>query len=251
MATGNEWERYFNAHAPRYMENVFTGNTAAEIDFLMSELALAPGATLLDVGCGTGRHSIPLATLGLRVTGVDISEGMLEQARAAAGEAGVDVKWVKSDVSKELPAGPFDAAVCLCEGAFGLLGEDDDPDEHDLAILRNVNGALADGGRFVLTVGNAMAMIRRYSDDDVKAGRFDSRTLVEQYEIDEGTPEGTSPARVRERGFVPPELELMLRIAGFDVEHVWGGTAGAWNRGAVSLDEMEIMAVARKGYSSA
>ncbi len=246
MTGGNDWERFFDGHAPVYMENLFTANTAAEIEFLMVELALAPGARVLDVGCGTGRHSVPLAALGMRVTGVDISAGMLERARAAAAEAGVDVEWVKSDVSKALPAGPFDAVICLCEGAFGLLGEADDPEDHDLAILRNIRGALAPGGRLVLTALNATRMIRQYDDDDVEAGRFDPRTLVEQSELDEHLPEGAAPVRVRERAFTPPELDLMLRVAGFDVEHIWGGTAGAWNRGDVKLDEMEIMAVARR-----
>jgi hypothetical protein len=45
---------------------------------------------------------------------------------------------------------------------------------------------------------------------------------------------------------VPTELVLMFRQAGFDVENVWGGTAGTWGRRTVDLDEMEIMIVAHK-----
>jgi len=56
---------------------------------------------------------------------------------------------------------------------------------------------------------------------------------------------------VRERGFVPSELILLLLAAGFPIEHIWGGTAGHWKRAAVDLDKMEIMAIARKPLDSA
>ena len=51
---------------------------------------------------------------------------------------------------------------------------------------------------------------------------------------------------VRERSYVPTELVMLFRQAGFEVEHVWGGTAGDWGRRKIHLDEMEIMVVARK-----
>lgn len=60
MSTRNEWERCFGAHAPCYMQSVFTRDTVAEADFLVGELGLVPGCAILDVGCGTGRHSIEL-----------------------------------------------------------------------------------------------------------------------------------------------------------------------------------------------
>ncbi len=82
-----DWEKFFDGHAPVYMDNCFTQNTINEVDFLVEELRLKPGATILDVGCGTGRHSVELARRGFAVTGVDLSDGMLAEARkhAAAG----------------------------------------------------------------------------------------------------------------------------------------------------------------------
>lgn len=78
---------FFDAHAPHYMNNAFTKNTIKEVDFVIEELKLPMGSTILDVGCGTGRHSIELAKRGYKVTGIDISAGMLAEARRAAKQA--------------------------------------------------------------------------------------------------------------------------------------------------------------------
>lgn len=77
------WEEFFDAHAPVYEDNIFTKNTLPEMDLLIEELSLPPGGSILDVGCGTGRHSIELARRGYSVTGLDLSPEML--ARPAAG----------------------------------------------------------------------------------------------------------------------------------------------------------------------
>jgi ubiquinone/menaquinone biosynthesis C-methylase UbiE len=139
MTKRNEWEEFFDEHAPQYMSNSFTQNTLAEADFIIGELNLPEGSRILDMGCGTGRHSVELAHRGYRMTGVDISSGMLSQAEKAAGEASVIVEWIKSDATKFKSDKLFDAAICLCEGAFGLLGKDGDAIEHNLSILRNIN----------------------------------------------------------------------------------------------------------------
>ena len=246
MSYRNEWEQFFDSHAPVYMDNVFTNNTVEEIDFLTKELDLLPGCSVLDVGCGTGRHAVELARRGFRVVGVDISGGMLTRARAAAGEAGVEVGFVRADVSESLPEGPFDAALCLCEGAFGLIGSADEPLEHDRAILGNIRSALRPGAPLLMTVLNGMRHIRLYSDADVRSGRFDPLALIETSEVECTGADGSTTVEVREKGYVPSELALILSTAGFEVEHLWGGTAGRWGARQVELDEMEIMAVARR-----
>ena len=108
---------FFDAHAPHYMKNGFTKNTIAEIDFIIDILNLSNGSTILDVGCGTGRHAIELAKRGYKVTGVDISSGMLAEAKKAAFNADVNVEWIQSDAVKFNSNKSFDAVICLCEGA--------------------------------------------------------------------------------------------------------------------------------------
>jgi SAM-dependent methyltransferase len=240
----NPWESFFDAHAPFYEDNLFTKNTVREVDFLLEELSLKTGASILDVGCGTGRHSIELAGRGFDVTGLDLSAEMLAQAARGAETAGVDVNWVHSDAARFAFPDRFDGAICLCEGAFGLLGPADDPVGQPLSILNNISRSLRPDARAMFTVLNAASMLRRYTNEDVAAGRFDPVTLVERSSL--APREGLPPVPVRERGFVPTELTLLLRLAGMSVLDIWGGTAGDWGRRPLDLDEIEIMLVARK-----
>lgn len=246
MARRNEWEEYFNEHAPVYMNNSFTKNTVKEVDFILEELKVPLGSRILDVGCGTGRHSVELGKQGYKVTGVDFSSGMLAEAKKAATEAGVEVEWIHADVTLFKSDKLFDAAICLCEGAFGLLGMDGDPFEHELSILRNINAALKPNAKIISTVVNGLALIRMFKQSDVEKGRFDPITMAEVYPLEYETTEGKKSLLLRERGFVPTELVIMFRQTGFELENIWGGTAGKWGRRIIDLDEVEIMIIATK-----
>ena len=246
IAESNEWERFFDRHAPVYMDNSFTRNTVQEVDFILAELEFPLKSCILDIGCGTGRHAVELAKRGYQITGVDISAGMLAEARKAARQAKVDVTWVQADAVKFTSAEKFDAAICLCEGAIGLLGTGDDPIEHDLSILRNIHAALKPKAKLILTTLNGYRLIRQYNKEDVESGRFNQNTMVETESVEYDSLEGKKSALVRERGYVPTELILLFRLAGFVVENIWGGTAGNWGHRQLELDEMEVMIIASK-----
>jgi SAM-dependent methyltransferase len=203
-----------------------------------------PGGAVLDVGCGTGRHAIELAKRGYVVTGLDLSSEMLSRAADKAKAENVHVEWVRSNATQFMFPGRYDAAVCLCEGAFGLLGQSDDPIDQPVSILRNISRSLKPQAKAVFTVLNGASMLRRYQNTDVAEGRFDPLTMVES---SEHPPQGGLPAvAVRERAFVPTELRLLFRIAGMSVLDTWGGTAGNWGRRPLDLDEIEIIIVACK-----
>src|SRR5438105_3253844 len=96
------WDEFFDE---LYLE--LYANRLAERDpvpeaFAAVELAgVAPGAEILDAPCGFGRHAIPLAREGYRVTGADRSATQLEEGRRLAGDAD-NPRWVHADV-RELP----------------------------------------------------------------------------------------------------------------------------------------------------
>ncbi len=243
--TDDVWREFFDSYAPQYMNEVFTSDSLREAAFLVDLLALEPGASVLDIGCGTGRHAVELARAGLVVTGLDISSGMLREARKAADAAGVELELVEADATAFDLGCRFDAAVCLCEGSFGLLGSDD-PFAHDAAVLACAFAAVRPGAPFVLTMLNGLRMIRDATPEQVARGSFDPATLTHSFEMEWQADDGPRSLPIRERGYVPSELVLLCRAAGFTVEHVWGGTAGDWGRRPVELDEMEIMVVLRR-----
>ena len=245
MQETSRWSDFFDHHAPEYEENVFTQNTLTEVEFLIDVLELEPGMSILDVGCGTGRHAIELAERGFDVIGIDISPGMLKVARRNAEERGVEVTWVEADAQDFELDEPVDAVICLCEGGLGLLGGGDDPIGQPLTILQNIADSLDDGGRCLFTVLNGFALCRRQTKESVEQGRFDPLALAE--ESDCQSPDADDDAEpLRERGFVPTELVLLLSLADLETEEIWGGTAGTWGKRPVELDEYEIMVLGRK-----
>lgn len=242
----NIWEVFFDNHAPQYMQNIFTRGTKEEVRFLVSDLGLEPGMKILDIGCGTGRHTVELAKRGYQMTGVDISSGMLNEAEKAAGKAGVKVELVHCDATRYMSEPVFDVVMILCEGAFSLYKPGQDPIEHDLAILKNANRALKPGGKLIMTALNAMKKIREFGPEDIASGKFDPLNMIEYYEMEYQDGGRTHSLKVCEKGYVALELKLLLTIAGFEVENIWGGTAGNWGKRQIDPDEYEIMVVALK-----
>ena len=245
----SSWQRFFDDHAKEYMTNVFTKNTASEVEFIIRELDLKPGQRVLDIGCGTGRHSIQLAKFGARMTGLDLSEGMLNKAREFAQKENVSIELIHCDAAEFQFPEQFDHAICLCEGALGLLGTDDDPSTRDLVILQNVHRCLKPGALFILTVLNGLKKVREHSQKDIHAGRFDPVHLVSYDRVPVKEEGKTKELTVREKGFAPAELIQLLTRAGFRTLHLWGGTAGSWNKDVLDLDEYEIMVIAEKADS--
>jgi SAM-dependent methyltransferase len=126
--------------------------TIAECDFLERELRLAPGARVLDVPCGDGRHAAALAARGYRLTGVDVSPGQIELARRRPATI-PPVEWRRAEM-RELPwESGFDAAYCF-GNSFGYLDS-----EGTRAFLQAVCRALKPGGRFALDTGMAAECI--------------------------------------------------------------------------------------------
>ncbi|MGH2807935.1 MAG: class I SAM-dependent methyltransferase, partial [Actinomycetota bacterium] len=111
-----------------YLRYSFTKGTEQEVAFLLELLRLPAEARILDVGCGPGRHALPLARAGYQVTGIDVSERFLQIARDRANEQGIgggSLSLFHVDARAMPFDHEFDAVLALCEGAFGLMGQDD------------------------------------------------------------------------------------------------------------------------------
>ncbi len=242
----NNWKSFFDVIAPVYEQEIFTRNTIAEVDFIEAELKLLPGAAILDLGCGTGRHSIEFARRGYRVTGVDISSGMLAIARENAAKAGVTVEFIESAAQDFAPDRLFDAAVSLCEGALCLFADNDDIWGKDMAIFANIAKLLRPEKPFLITVLSAFRLIRSLSDKDVADGNADLFTLTTRTPVEVDVNGRKVTVQAIERYYTPPEIVRMVNRIGLKVDHVYGGTAGNWRRGEITLDEIEFMVIGHR-----
>lgn len=195
-------------------------------------LELDAGARVLDLGCGTGRHSVALAEAGFDVTGLDLSEPLLAAARATAAARGCTVRWICRDMRDLQDLGPFDACLCLYT-AFGFFG-----DVEDQEVLMQVAAALAPRGQLLLDVTNHLGYLRRFprevwreTADAVLCERNTYEPLsgvlvTERLRFPRsGGREALPPSRVR--AYLPHELRAMLGRAGLHVEKLYGSLGGS------------------------
>ncbi|MBN2725308.1 MAG: class I SAM-dependent methyltransferase [Deltaproteobacteria bacterium] len=122
--------------------------TEIEVDFLKNNLPLEDGKSILDIGCGDGRHAIALSSTGAEITGIDTSVPFLLQASQVAKELGVNVNFLKKDMRDFHTKEQFDG-VYLIGGSFGYFS-----DSENLEIIRLMNRHLKTGGKAVIQAVN-------------------------------------------------------------------------------------------------
>lgn len=132
--------------------------TAREVAGISKLLHLPPDSAILDLCCGPGRHALPLAQLGYRVTGLDQNENFLQQAQAEAEAKGIDARWVQSDMRTIPFENEFDAIINIFT-SFGYLEDEDE----DLRVLQQVQRALKSGGRILLETVYQPRVIRNHT----------------------------------------------------------------------------------------
>jgi 2-polyprenyl-3-methyl-5-hydroxy-6-metoxy-1,4-benzoquinol methylase len=152
-STMKQWyESLFENYGLTYDNECFVQGTTGECDFIENEIGFKKNARILDVGCGTGRHSIELAKRGYPVTGVDLSDSLLYRAKQKAGEQNITVDFRKADARYLTFNEEFDLVTMLCEGAFPLM----ETDEMNYDILRNAYNALRKNGKLIFTTLNGL-----------------------------------------------------------------------------------------------
>lgn len=164
-----------------YKHRDFSG-ALREVRAMADWLGLPRGARVLDLCCGMGRHALALAELGYRVTGVDLSRVLLEEAKKH--DPADSVTWVRGDMRNVPLNGPFDAVVNLFT-SFGYFAGD----EENGAVLQEMGRLLRPGGRFLLDFLNPGHVRRHLVPRSVRT--VDGETIEEMREIRDGRVEKT------------------------------------------------------------
>ncbi len=247
------YEEMFSNYAKKYDEEIFTKGTLGEVDFIENEIGHNKSAYLLDVGCGTGRHSIELAKRGYRITGIDLSEAQIKRAKEKAEIQKVNPEFLVKDARDFDFNEKFDHAILICEGAFSLM----ETDEMNFRILQNVFKSIKQGGKFIFTALNALFPLNNSVKDFINGdsenvfsvqNNFDQMTLRDHSEITMTDDSGVEMRlRCNERYFMPSELTWYLKTIGFSGSEIFGCKIGAFSRNhRPSKDDYELLVIAVK-----
>lgn len=252
------YEEYFGAD---YLLIDTHTRTVDEVTFLCDVLDLQAGTSILDVGCGYGRHLVPLAMRGVDVVGCDLSGFMLSEAVSHIENESTDRsrsanrlrKWAQNGLrlvqcdNRELPFhSSFDCA-CNLFNSFGYFEEERD----NFLMLTEIAAALKPGGLFLLEHVNRDFVLQMHTRKDwfehnsayiLEKKWFDpvrNRSEIDVTVIDKA---GARHYHHSIRLYTNTEITLLLEAAGFRVIEIFGGFGG--EEFDLSTDKMIVLAQA-------
>ncbi|PZD96833.1 class I SAM-dependent methyltransferase [Paenibacillus sambharensis] len=245
--SAEHWTQFFQHDYVAFSETILHAErTAYEIEKITEILDLPPGAAVLDLGCGQGRISIPLALRGYKVTGYDSSAALLEVAAQRASSAGADIRWIHGDMRDLSFLGEFDAIINVGT-AFGYVREE----KEDADILCRVHAALRSGGVFLQDLENRERKLRKLAartweemgQQPVWSRREFDCITGRWTETISWMKDGELETRILDlRLYAATEIIRLTDAAGLTVRGVYGGL----DRSALSPDSLRMVIVSER-----
>ncbi|NCS88603.1 MAG: SAM-dependent methyltransferase [Ignavibacteria bacterium CG2_30_36_16] len=255
MKTKQWYESLFENYGVKYDNEIFTQGTLGECDFIESEIKSDKSLKILDVGCGTGRHTIELSRRGYNVTGIDLSESQLARAKEKAENNNLIIDFQKQDARNLTFTNEFDVAIMLCEGGFPLM----ETDEMNFEILKSVSKSLKEHGKFILTTLNGLfplyhsvkEFFASTTEDGNAAYRNNTFNLMTfrdhnttEFEDDFGN---KKTLECNERYYVPSEIVWLLKSLGYIKIDIYGARLGAFSRNdKLTTKDFEMLIISEK-----
>ena len=247
------YEMLFENYGQKYDSESFTQGTIGECDFIEREIGYNKSIRILDIGCGTGRHSIELSKRGYTITGIDLSDSQLARAREKAEKQGLNIDLLKYD-ARELPCeNEDDLVIMLCEGAFPLM----ETDEMNYEILKNATQSLRERGKFIFTTLNGLFPLYHSVEEfcasttdpgnaTYRSNTFDLMTFrdhnITEVEDDNGN---KKKLECNERYYVPSEIAWLLKTLGYRKIEIFGAQLGAFSRqDKLTTEDFEMLVIA-------
>lgn len=213
--------------------NVYQHRNEAEADelvkLILENVILPESANVLDMACGTGRHSILFAKKGLKVTAVDLSKNMLSAAQRKAEIESLNINFIQSDLRYFTHKEKFDLAVNLFT-SFGYF-ENDDENFH---ILNSAYHLLNESGYFVLDYFNknyieenlvALSIEKIGKGEIVQKRKIEGKRVIKEISIKKNGQSKNFSESVRM--YDAEELIERLTQIGFAIEKTFGDFQGS------------------------
>ena len=249
------YESLFENYGEKYDNENFTQGTIGECDFIEKEINFNKSLKIIDIGCGTGRHSIELARRGYKVTGIDLSESQLRRAKEKAKVQNLQINFQIHDARKLPFKNGYDLTIMLCEGAFPLM----ETDEMNYEILRNATNSLKTGGKLIFTTLNGLfplfhsveefcASTTGNGNATYSKNTFDLMTFrdfnITTVEDDLGN---KKKLECNERYYIPSEITWLLKSLEYKKIGIYGAKLGAFSRNdKLTTEDFEMLVIAEK-----
>jgi SAM-dependent methyltransferase len=159
MALWHEDDRFWETFAPSIFGARHWEVAGWEVDGLLALAGAAPGAAVLDLPCGVGRHTLELTRRGFRVTAVDRTAAYLERLRQALAAEGLSAEIVQADMRQFCRPGSFDLALNLFT-SFGYFENQAD----DRAVAAGFHSSLRPGGVLVMELMGKEVLARIFQE---------------------------------------------------------------------------------------
>ena len=241
-------EEIWNEEAAKSYDTPGTGMFAPEVitqtvDFLAS---LAHGGPALELAVGTGRVAVPLLQAGVPVTGIELSQPMIDRLRTKADPETLPV--ITGDMAAARAPGQFQLVYLVYNTISNLLTQ-----AEQVACFRNAARHLAPGGRFVVELWvpelrrlppGAGATVWHQEPGYIGLDTYDVlRQQVVSHHFHYEEDGKARLTRSPHRYIWPAELDLMGQLAGFDLEARYAD----WDRSEFTADSRSHVSVYRLG----
>jgi len=202
-----------------------------EVTNIISLLKVSPGASVLDLCCGPGRHSLELARRGFSVIGVDRTKTYLEKARRKAEIEGLKVEFIQGDMRSFCKPNTFDAVINFFT-SFGYFEDMKD----DKQVIINVYRSLKNGGVFLVDIMGKEILARIFRERDWHEVNdtivLEERKVCRNWTWIENRWIMIKDGKIEEykishRLYSAAELTALLNDCGFNAIDVYGDLTGA------------------------
>ncbi|MGD6795362.1 class I SAM-dependent methyltransferase [Metabacillus indicus] len=234
-------------------------SNTSDIPLLLKWASLTKGA-IIDIACGTGRATIPLARQGYRVMGVDVHKGMLDKARRKSADLGLKIDWIQQDcmnLNLKIRAD----FIYTVGNSFQHFLTNEEQDKLLASVSRHLNpdGIFIFGTRFPgpeeLVSTATEEFWKTYEDEESKLqvdvyclssydpiSQIQHNTTIRKYKNGAGQEVKENKTEISLRFVFPEEMERLLAMNGFKILNVYGD----WNENPLTGGSKEMVYVCQK-----